>query len=309
LTELLLGRLSPGRLSVGVAAGVITLVVILVLVAMALPFGCATGLSWDGSCAAKAVSPVHAVPLPKVQPTAAAPIQKPAPIAPQAPAVAQPLQNLVAATFQTLHVPPGPVAVEPGMAPAAQGKLQPDQFIAKNTDANGSGLGTMKRTVQTIAVGPDGAIAPASTGTDPAPQAQPAPVQAVAAVPQATAAAPVQLAPLPAADAVAAPATPVPLPTPARASEVAKTASIAAPAKAAPMKAAPMKATDVQSAMLVGGSGVTVRSGPGKANAQVFPLAAGQRVTVTGIQKGWLHITDAQGRAGWAYSAYFKAGK
>jgi uncharacterized protein YgiM (DUF1202 family) len=57
--------------------------------------------------------------------------------------------------------------------------------------------------------------------------------------------------------------------------------------------------------MKVGGSGVSVRSGPSKAHGVLFNLAAGQKVTVSGKQRGWLQITDAAGRHGWAYSDLF----
>ncbi|OEO30333.1 hypothetical protein VW23_021795 [Devosia insulae DS-56] len=54
----------------------------------------------------------------------------------------------------------------------------------------------------------------------------------------------------------------------------------------------------------VAGSGVNVRSGPGKSNGRVFGLAGGEKVTVSQNQRGWLKITDDQGRTGWVYKDY-----
>jgi hypothetical protein len=58
---------------------------------------------------------------------------------------------------------------------------------------------------------------------------------------------------------------------------------------------------------IVGGAGVNVRSGPGKANSKLFALAAGQEVTVTGNQRGWLSVVDAEGRSGWIYKDYLSS--
>lgn len=54
----------------------------------------------------------------------------------------------------------------------------------------------------------------------------------------------------------------------------------------------------------VAGAGVNVRSGPGKSNGRVFGLAGGAKVTVSENQRGWLKITDDQGRTGWVYKDY-----
>lgn len=77
-----------------------------------------------------------------------------------------------------------------------------------------------------------------------------------------------------------------------------------------PSKAVQAKAAEVAkdepahdgSHMKVGGSGVSVRAGPSKSKSVLFNLAAGQKVTVGARQRGWLQVTDAQGRSGWAYS-------
>ena len=52
------------------------------------------------------------------------------------------------------------------------------------------------------------------------------------------------------------------------------------------------------------GAGVNVRSGPGKSNGKVFGLTGGEKVTVGENQRGWLKITDDQGRTGWVYKDY-----
>jgi uncharacterized protein YgiM (DUF1202 family) len=57
---------------------------------------------------------------------------------------------------------------------------------------------------------------------------------------------------------------------------------------------------------IVGGSGVTVRAGPGKSNKQLFALSNGEKVTVIDNSKGWLKVKDAKGRTGWAYQNYLK---
>jgi len=54
----------------------------------------------------------------------------------------------------------------------------------------------------------------------------------------------------------------------------------------------------------VAGSGVNVRSGPGKSNGRAFGLAGGEKVTVGENRRGWLKITDDQGRTGWVYKDY-----
>jgi hypothetical protein len=54
----------------------------------------------------------------------------------------------------------------------------------------------------------------------------------------------------------------------------------------------------------VAGSGVNVRSGPGRSNGTLFTLAGGEKVKVLENQNGWLKITDDQNRTGWAYRTY-----
>ena len=56
----------------------------------------------------------------------------------------------------------------------------------------------------------------------------------------------------------------------------------------------------------VAGSGVTVRSGPGKSNKALFNLSGGTAVTVLDDEKGWLKVKAADGRTGWAYKSYIK---
>lgn len=82
------------------------------------------------------------------------------------------------------------------------------------------------------------------------------------------------------------------------------------PAAAAPAKPEPAKpeaATETASGgdvRTVVGAGVNVRSGPGKSNGRAFGLAGGEKVTVGENRRGWLKITDDQGRTGWVYKDY-----
>lgn len=83
-------------------------------------------------------------------------------------------------------------------------------------------------------------------------------------------------------------------------------------AKAAPKPAAeepavePTKvaAVDAGDTRTVTGSGANVRSGPGKSNKRLFTLAGGEKVKVGENQRGWMKITDDQGRSGWIYKTY-----
>ncbi|WP_423065217.1 SH3 domain-containing protein [Devosia sp. CN2-171] len=70
---------------------------------------------------------------------------------------------------------------------------------------------------------------------------------------------------------------------------------------AEPVKVAAVESTDVRT---VAGSGANVRSGPGKSNKSLFTLAGGEQVKVGENQRGWLKITDDQGRTGWIYKTY-----
>lgn len=99
----------------------------------------------------------------------------------------------------------------------------------------------------------------------------------------------------------------------ARIREVREAAAPAAPPQVAPVpatKPATFKAAASDSSAdtkVVGGQGVTVRSGPSTTSGRLFALANGQEVTVIGKKRGWLQIVDKRGRRGWAYSRYFKS--
>lgn len=54
----------------------------------------------------------------------------------------------------------------------------------------------------------------------------------------------------------------------------------------------------------VKGQGVNVRSGPSSSSGKMFALRGGTKVTVTDTNRGWLKITDPNGRTGWAYQQY-----
>lgn len=103
---------------------------------------------------------------------------------------------------------------------------------------------------------------------------------------------PLQAPPATAA-AVSAPAPVVPAPKPRP--------------KPAPAADPPAKPA-ARASMKVTGRGVTVRAGPATAQKALFNLAPGSSVSVSGDHRGWLHITDAKGRTGWAYQRYFAKG-
>ncbi len=67
--------------------------------------------------------------------------------------------------------------------------------------------------------------------------------------------------------------------------------------------AEPEKPTSLRT---VAGSGVTVRSGPGKSNKALFNLPGGAEVSVLDESKGWLKVKDTDGRTGWAYKTYIR---
>lgn len=54
----------------------------------------------------------------------------------------------------------------------------------------------------------------------------------------------------------------------------------------------------------VKGQGVNVRSGPSSSSGKMFALRGGTKVTVTDTNRGWLKITDPNGRTGWAYQQF-----
>jgi uncharacterized protein YraI len=80
-------------------------------------------------------------------------------------------------------------------------------------------------------------------------------------------------------------------------------ATIAEPAPDPERPAAP--AATAEATRVVGASAVNVRSDPSNDGARAFVLDPGQEVTVNRTDKGWLYVTDAHGRSGWAYSSFF----
>ena len=50
--------------------------------------------------------------------------------------------------------------------------------------------------------------------------------------------------------------------------------------------------------------GLAVRAHPQKGSAQVAALDDGELVTVSGTQNGWVLVTTADGKSGWAYGKY-----
>jgi SH3 domain protein len=53
-------------------------------------------------------------------------------------------------------------------------------------------------------------------------------------------------------------------------------------------------------------SGVNARSGPGRSHGTVFTLAARDKVTVLGREKGWVQVKTGSGKSGWVYSSYLR---
>lgn len=66
----------------------------------------------------------------------------------------------------------------------------------------------------------------------------------------------------------------------------------------------PAKAAASGDTRTIAGAGVNVRAGPGKSNNKLFALAGGEKVKVGENRRGWLKITDDQGRSGWIYKSY-----
>ncbi|MEQ1770215.1 MAG: SH3 domain-containing protein [Devosia sp.] len=92
-------------------------------------------------------------------------------------------------------------------------------------------------------------------------------------------------------------------PEPVKAEPVAKAKVVARtePAKAVTPKTKKAAASNTRK---VAGQGVNVRSGAGKSKGKLFALPGGSVVTVLEDDKGWLKITDSQGRTGWIYKDY-----
>jgi hypothetical protein len=327
LTELILARL-PGRASASIVIVTALIVAGLVAAAFFIParfMNVLWGSDRTTPAATAAIAEVAPTPArPALAPTmkpqavkaasASAPASKPA-----APATPKAAGDVVANTFQTIFAGPnGPSLEQPARAakPAAPltAALPPATSAPKSPPAEGKGVVT--RVVDTLVIHADPktgaieipALAPADGAAPPVPAepdaktpkpaaAQPAAKPASAATataetPAAEEAAPIPLAPPPAL--AARPATPPP--------------SIVASAKAAPATAAkpatakPAAAPAASEYAIIGGKGVSVRSGPGTAHNALFTLAAGKKVAVSDKEHGWLHITDAEGRSGWLYS-------
>jgi hypothetical protein len=85
---------------------------------------------------------------------------------------------------------------------------------------------------------------------------------------------------------------------------VEETAEATAEANPAPVEATKVADIATGDTRTVAGSGVNVRSGPGKSTDKLFALAGGEKVKVGESQHGWFKITDDQGRTGWIYKTY-----
>jgi SH3-like domain-containing protein len=54
----------------------------------------------------------------------------------------------------------------------------------------------------------------------------------------------------------------------------------------------------------VRGAGVNVRASPSSSAEKLFALPGGRKVSVGETERGWLKITDENGRTGWLYEDY-----
>lgn len=270
LTELLLR--APARLSIGLAAVAAILLVFMGIAVFAMPSQCVPGLPGSWGC-----------------------------LSTEAPAPAPKLKLQVASTPSGVRTAPAAAAAGPAAGsapkPVAPATAAPRELI----DATFAQLPTP---------------APASVGTQPG-TANPAtgkPAAASAASTPATrvvATTVIHADPAPApADAVSAYANTAPPITVTDGPAAASTALATAAPEPVPMAPPPPRAAATASSgnnvMRVGGSGVTVRSAPSRAGGPLFNLAAGEKVTVAGRQRGWVEITDAHGRHGWAYSSLLR---
>ena len=68
---------------------------------------------------------------------------------------------------------------------------------------------------------------------------------------------------------------------------------------------APAASGDIRT---VKGQGVNVRSGPSSSSGKLFALRGGTKVTVSDENRGWLKVTDPDGRTGWAYQQFLSGG-
>jgi len=279
-----------GRLTIGVAAVATTILLgLLAVAAFTLPAPCSTDPARSGQC----LSPAPAVTIP--QPTAVpsgSSVVVAKPLAPTtadatvtqaaqpAPGSSAKAGSLISATFDQLPAASVPAANDAStLAPAVAGA--PTTRVVSTTvvhaDAPAAALSTQGMQIFEQAPDPPPAAAAAPVAlADPAPAAAQAPIVVADATPAAAVPAVVQVAK---ADPVL-PASPPKRPA-----------------------ASAATATAGGSMVVISGGGVTVRSGPG--GAQLFALARGQKVTVTGKQRGWLQVVDSQGRRGWAYSDFF----
>ena len=162
--------------------------------------------------------------------------------------------------------------------------LAPTAATGKTGRAESAALTTRK--VRAVAVKPDGTpnlpSGMAEAYAAPAPSADEGPTPAALAAEAA------------ATGDVAAPAeTPAPPPTPPAAEKPAEK---------------PATPHEAGSTGVVKGGGVNVRSSPNKgANSVLYSLNGGAQVTIGESEKGWLHITDKDGRRGWVYKDFVNA--
>lgn len=307
------------RLAPGLAIGALVLMIVAGVVTVALPLRCIPGLLGDVVCPPSGPSAALAKTSAATAPAAAvsalsmtAPTLEPALLAARPSAY-----GLVAATFEQLHADPAIPATSAATSTAAPDAAAANPRPAVSTQSGGWAGAPTVRLVSTTVIRPGPTeITPPAT-IEPVAEPAPGPVPlAIAAAEPATDSAPPpsDTAQLPASDA-GAPA-PIPAPPPVRVAEASGFPAVQpleAPKVAVAATAAPKPASSDASAkgalpksgtLLVGGSGVTARSGPSRSKGRLFALDPGQKVRVLGDTRGWYHISDARGRNGWVYSDF-----
>jgi hypothetical protein len=284
------------------ALGVVILAVLGVATG-ALPLRCMV----SGSCGAQKAAVNPAAVQSQLAPVSTQPLAAPqvAIVAPPQAAPAQPASpsltanNVLAATFGQLN----PQIQTPALTAQPSAPAQQVATAAPEATAPGE-LKTVK--VKTISIKPDG------TPILPQPAAENK-VRAITVNPDGS---PVTQQPAAGNDAVVAQGyaeEPAQAPAARAAEEITQVANVEAgaptpaprPAQTAPRPAA----SSASSSMVIAGSGANVRAKPSKGgNKVLFVLAGGEKVKVGDRQRGWVKVTDDQGRSGWVYEDYLTKG-
>lgn len=234
------------------------------------------------------LSPVTTTPAEAVAPAASAVAMSQAPQVPEGVQRAQRVDRMIGNTFVAL-------------ASDDEGWLRGAVAVAANdpeTYAEGDGAGPPAPVDETAVEAAD------AVAGDTLERPTPLDVTAFAEAPAVTAANVKAAAEKQLAEVAKAQPAPVAEPEPEPAPEPAAKPEPKPEPKSEPKPEPKQQASTSGDTRTVAGAGVNVRSGPGKSNGRAFGLAGGQKVTVTENQRGWLKITDGQGRSGWVYKDY-----